>query len=228
VARVVQQRGAVAELHALDPFDVGGTGDVEPQVWWCDPIDAAVVLGSRQRPEMLDLVACDRAGLTVVRRRSGGGAVVIRPETVCWIDLVIPHGVAPDDVRGSMVWAGQRWMDALAPDLAAGADDSAVTLHRGGMICTPWSELVCFAGTGPGELMAGDRKLVGLSQRRTRRGLRIQGLVHVAVAGDLAARLWTIPHPDVALPEAAVLDTLAVDGAVAALAARLADRLVAG
>jgi lipoate-protein ligase A len=39
---------------------------------------------------------------------------------------------------------------------------------------TQWSDLVCFAGIGPGELFVGDRKLVGMSQRRTRAGARFQ------------------------------------------------------
>ena len=48
------------------------------------------------------------------------------------------------------------------------------------MVETPWSELVCFAGVGPGEVLLGAGKLVGLSQRRTRHGIRVQCLVNGA------------------------------------------------
>ena len=39
-------------------------------------------------------------------------------------------------------------------------------------------ELVCFAGRSHGELMVEQSKLVGLSQRRTRDGARVQGQLH--------------------------------------------------
>ena len=45
-----------------------------------------------------------------------------------------------------------------------------------------WSSRVCFAGIGPGEVVGAatdGRKLVGLSQRRTRRGARLQSAVHL-------------------------------------------------
>jgi len=37
---------------------------------------------------------------------------------------------------------------------------------------------VCFAGLGSGEVSVGDRKIVGMSQRRTRDWARFQCLVH--------------------------------------------------
>ena len=42
------------------------------------------------------------------------------------------------------------------------------------MVCRPWSKLVCFAGLGPGEVSVGERKAVGISQRRTRVAARFQ------------------------------------------------------
>lgn len=182
--RIIRRTATVAELHGLDPFRDparGGRTVDAVEVWHCDHTDAALVLGSRQAPDVVDDVARRAAGLVVVRRRSGGGAVLLRPGAVAWIDLVVPHGVAPDDVRGSMRWAGERWAAALD-----GSVDGRLTVHAGGMVTTPWSELVCFAGLGPGEVLLDGRKLVGLSQRRTRDGLRIQGTVHRA---DLVTEL---------------------------------------
>ena len=106
MARVITRPATVAELHGLDPFvdRPGGEPVTGPEVWICEPTDAAIVLGSRQSPDLVDADACRAAGLEIVRRRSGGGAVLLRPDAVVWIDVVLPHGVAPDDVRGSMVW----------------------------------------------------------------------------------------------------------------------------
>ena len=42
VVEVVRQGGTVGDLHALDPFADGPLGS--PQVWWCDPTDAAMFL----------------------------------------------------------------------------------------------------------------------------------------------------------------------------------------
>jgi len=194
MARVVTRTATVAELHALDPF--AERAIAEPEIWVCDLVDSAIVLGSRQSPDLLDQDACRAAGLSVVRRRSGGGAVLLRPDAAVWIDVVLPHGVAPDDVRGSMVWIGERWGEILA-DLAAGE----VTVHGGGMVCTPWSDLVCFAGIGPGEVLVDGRKFLGLSQRRNRHGLRIQGtLYRRPVTGEIPNLLLT------ALPDAVLVE----------------------
>ena len=168
---VVEQVGTVAELHGLDPFSEDRP--VVPEVWWCRPTDDAIVIGSRQSTDLVDERACRRAGLTVVRRRSGGGAVVMRRESSLWVDIVLPSGVAPDDVRGSMVWIGECWRDVMAPVV-----EVPLEVHRGGMRCSDWSDLVCFSGVGPGEVLIGTDKLVGLSQRRTRAGVRVQGLVY--------------------------------------------------
>jgi hypothetical protein len=43
------------------------------------------------------------------------------------------------------------------------------------MVRTEWSDRVCFAGIGPGEVLdAAGRKVVGISQRRTRGSARFQ------------------------------------------------------
>lgn len=215
---VVHRRGKVAELHGVDPFVEREV--VAPEVWWCDVTDAAIVLGSRQRPEILDREACDRAGLTIAGRRSGGGAVVLRPDDIVWIDAVMPHGVAPDDVRGSMVWVGERWCDAIGSIVGGRALD----VHRGGMICTPWSNLVCFAGLGPGEVQADGVKLVGLSQRRTRHGLRVQGLVHRRSSLREMPALFAGPVPTADIGEPATLASLDPSVLCERLAASLDQR----
>jgi lipoate-protein ligase A len=226
--------GTVAELHARDPFgrDPAG-GDVladgrfglvgEPAVWWCDFTDAAIVLGSAQGPEVLDAAACAAAGLSVVRRRSGGGAVLLRPGAVVWLDIVVPAGRWPDDVRATMVRAGELWRTALVD---SGTAPAGLAVHAGGMVTTAWSQLVCFDGTGPGEVLdtgrRPPRKLVGLSQRRTRHGLRIQGLVHTGpLVAETARLLAADRRPAGTLGEQAVL----AGGEAAVLAAALANAL---
>lgn len=213
MARVVTRTATVAELHGLDPFVDRDEPLAGPEVWICSPTDSAIVLGSRQSPELIDTTAAARAELEIVRRRSGGGAVLLRPDAIAWIDLVLPHGIAPDDVRGSMVWIGERWGDALA-ELGHGLP----VVHRGGMVCTPWSDLVCFAGVGPGEVLVDGRKFLGLSQRRSRHGIRVQGTLYrrpvtreipALLVGPTPAVELDEPHCDPTLDAAHLADVLA-------------------
>jgi lipoate-protein ligase A len=218
----VARHGTVRELHELDPLaDVrGGATTISTGVWWLQPDDTAVVLGSRQSPDIVDTAECARLGIGIVKRRSGGGAVLVVPDQLVWVDIVAPPGGAPDDVpndvRGSMIWAGGMWQRALQPFVG----DRQLTVHSGSMVTTPWSDLVCFAGLGPGEVLLDGRKLVGLSQRRTRNGVRIQGTLYTAPPEIELAGLLRPPRPPTPLPEVA---TLAIDPAE--LVGRLAAEL---
>lgn len=144
-----------------------------------------LVLGSSQRTESVDAVSATRRGIDIVRRKSGGGGVLLWPGEFVWLDLEIPEGddLWSDDVGRSMWWVGGLWRDALA-DL----EPSAVVYH-GRLVQTRWSLDVCFAGAGPGEVMVEDAKLVGVSQRRTRRAARFQTMVHLRWRPDEAASL---------------------------------------
>lgn len=126
----------------------------------------AVVLGSTQPDEVVDAEAAAAAGLEVVRRRSGGGAVLVRPGELVWVDAFVPagHRLWSPDVGRSTHWLGRVWEAALA---AVGVEAS---WHDGALLAAPWSRLVCFAGMGPGEVRVGMAKVVGVSQRRTRAG----------------------------------------------------------
>jgi lipoate---protein ligase len=147
---------------------------VTRQVWICEPTIPALVLGSAQREDVVDRAACQRAGVVVARRRSGGGAVLVRPGGQLWLDVLLP---ADDplwtvDVGRAFLWLGEAWAAAL------GALGVEASVHRSGVVRTAWSDLVCFGGLGTGEVVDGAGvKLVGLSQRRTRAGARFQCVV---------------------------------------------------
>ena len=134
-------------------------------VWWSSVDRPALVLGSAQPAEVADAAALAAAGVELVRRRSGGGAVLLVPGEVVWVDVIVPAGdpLWDDDVGRATHWLGAMWAEALASCGLPGA-----TVHRGPMVRTTWSSLVCFAGLGPGEVRVGAAKVVGISQRRTR------------------------------------------------------------
>lgn len=144
---------------------------LERTVWVCEPTVPTLVLGSGQRDEVVDLDACRRAGVEIARRRSGGGAVLVEPGRILWLDVLLParDPLWDDDVARAFLWLGRTWAGALA-----GLGVPTV-VHEGGLCTTQWSRLVCFGGLGTGEVTDPDgRKLVGLSQRRTRAGARFQ------------------------------------------------------
>ncbi len=137
----------------------------------------ALVLGSTQRDTDVDIHAADGLGVEVVRRRSGGGAVLLDPGQVVWIDVVVPRGdpLWNDDVALAAEWLGEVWASVLA-DLGVEGGE----VHRGGLVCGRVGSVVCFGGTGPGEVTVEGAKVVGLSQRRTRAGARFQCSVPLA------------------------------------------------
>jgi lipoate---protein ligase len=182
--------GAVADFHATDLL-----ADVRPRIVVCAAEAAALVLGSRQPFDTVDVDACRRAGIDP------------RFESVA------------HDVGASMRWLGEHVAAALRSFGVA-----AVKVHDGPMTGGRWSPLVCFAGVGPGEVLLGRRKLVGISQRRTRRGARFQCMVHVRWSPDVLVGLLAVPRPTVdELPPVAVVSREIADALPRAVARSLTD-----
>ena len=142
--------------------------DSEPRVTLVRPSRPALVLGSTQPIATVDRERVVAAGVELLRRRSGGGAVLARPSELVWVEVEMPRGdpLWDEDVGRSFHWLGRAWSATLA-SLGLEAE-----WHDGPLVRGPWSSLVCFAGLGPGEATVGGRKVVGLSQRRTRAGAR--------------------------------------------------------
>ncbi|MEY2581672.1 MAG: lipoate---protein ligase [Ilumatobacteraceae bacterium] len=177
--RIQQVAGDVGEFHARPlPND-------ERVATFFRGESPTLVLGSSQRRESVNAEAASRQGIDVVRRRSGGGGVLLWPDEFVWLDLEIPatDELWSDDVGQAMWWVGELWKAALA-DL-----EPVATVYKGHLRRTVWSTDVCFAGAGPGEVLVGDAKLVGISQRRTRLAARFQTMVHVRWRPDVVASL---------------------------------------
>lgn len=135
-----------------------------------------LVLGSTQPRSVVSDAAAVSAGVVMERRRGGGGAVLLGPGDHLWLDAWIPRAdpLWLMDVAAAAEWVGAWWSAAL---LECGIGDLHV--HAGKSEPGALGNLVCFAGRGPGEVFAGSRKLVGLSQWRAREGALFSSCVYV-------------------------------------------------
>lgn len=150
----------------------------------CEPTAAALVIGSAQR------APANATGYEVVRRRTGGGAVLVEPGGLCWLDVSISRAdpLWDDELHRSFAWVGRAWRDALS---ALGIADASI--HEGPPIRTAWSREICFAGTGPGEVAVAGRKAVGVAQRRTREGAWFQCAALLRWDADATASALGLP-----------------------------------
>jgi lipoate-protein ligase A len=207
--------GAAAQLARSEALwqEVAG-GAAPPTLRWYGYAAPAVVLGAGQPPDAADAAAARAAGYAVVKRTSGGTAV-LADETMLALDVALPaaHPRAGTDVVAAYRWVGDAFretLSALAPDVAprlrlagldearrdqaavraapAGAAESLRALACFGTL-SPWEVVLDAPGATPGA-PAPARKLVGLSQVRKRGVVLFQaGLYTTARAAPLVALL---------------------------------------
>lgn len=144
-----------------------------------------MALGSSQTRTDVDLVLASELGVDVFNRSSGGGAVLLDPGAQVWIDVVIGRSDSlwDDDVSRASQWLGEVWVEALR---SVGIEGR---VHRGAMVTTELSPVICFGGLAAGEVTVDGAKVVGISQRRTRAGARFQCSVPLRWDADRHAEL---------------------------------------
>ena len=182
---------------ALAPEDVLGAATAlleaamngEPGAVAVTFADTALVLGSAQSEDTVDLAACAADGVRVLRRGSGGGAVLCDP-ALLEVDVALPagHPLLVDDVSESYRFLGEAWRDALA---ALGVDGRLVAVDEARAATNERraaARLAGYAGLSPYEVVDRDgAKLVGFCQRRRRGAALYQcGLACGRDPGDVA------------------------------------------
>ncbi|HUS14822.1 MAG TPA: hypothetical protein VM536_07360, partial [Chloroflexia bacterium] len=156
-----------------------------PALRWYWATSPALILGVFQAAELINSAACAEQGIPVLRRRSGGTAVLAGPALLS-LDIALPpgHALAPPDVTESYRWLGEAWLDAL--ESLGVRDARLVTIAEvraapyrpprrlppaGALSDEDLVRLACFGGLSPYEVAIGPRKLVGLAQVRRRGGV---------------------------------------------------------
>jgi lipoate-protein ligase A len=182
---------------------------------WRQP---AVSLGLRQSPPSW-LARADALGVEVVRRVTGGGAVLHAGDLTYSVVAPADGPDLPSDLLGSYEWIRARLVSGLArAGIAAAASRARAGADR--------LEL-CFAGATGYEVELDGEKLVGSAQRRTRRAFLQHGSIRIAddsalyraVTGDAPRG----PKPPTVAPEALRLALIASFSAALAGGLELAE-----
>lgn len=153
---------------------------------WAHP---TISFGRHQRAhELYDPSRVEDAGLRVVRRPTGGRALLH--------DTEVTYSVAaPVTVAGSPRAAYSRINAILVHALRAlGVDASIAGLAEGRSVAPGASP--CFAHPAPGEIVAGGRKLAGSAQWRSGGALLQHGSILVSGDQCQVARLLRVPGAD--------------------------------
>lgn len=155
---------------------------------WSRP---TVSLGFRQELEKAcDLEACRKHGIDVVRRFTGGRAVLHHREVTYSV-----AAAAEGDLRGLSVRQVYQWVSrvvrrALESNGISLDSSDAVSSRSTSSTGRLDDELPCFAAPSRHEITSGGRKLVGGAQKWSRRGFVQHGSVLVEVDRALWTKVW--------------------------------------
>ncbi len=200
------------QLAHTDALFAGLEADEAPAIRWFVPTQPALVLGRSQGPQRADLAAARAAGVAVYRRTSGGGAVFIDQNALS-LDVALPasHPLLTRDVTLSYRWIGEVWEQALAAIGIRGVRTIATEEVRAipALAADDPLRLACYGTLSPWEVVAGRRKVVGLSQIRRRAGAVYAIGVHLHWNPERLVALLALPA-DTRRSAAAALGATAV------------------
>ncbi|MHB8605774.1 MAG: lipoate--protein ligase family protein [Thermoplasmatota archaeon] len=176
---------------------------------------AAVSLGRAQSRAEVDLAAAAAAGVDVVQRATGGGAILHNEEEVTYaVVSPLAHPGLPRDIPGSFAFVSRGVVIALA---ALGLDaviESSPTETR---------DPLCYVRRQGTNVFVGGKKISGGAQRRTASALLQHGTVIVKRDSTRMSRLFRADLADIR----AKVTSLEREG-VNVSREKLVDALVAG
>jgi lipoate-protein ligase A len=154
----------------------------------------SLTIGSFQKSEDLNLAAATARNIPIVRRPTGGRAVLHDAELTYSVICPIPSGHFPDDLHGTYKKIGECILDGLR-QLGVNAELLPVDrdLERRRMASAAAAKnALCFSSPSWFEVLLGGKKLIGSAQRRLRTGFLQQGslLLELDIAGTIEVQAF--------------------------------------
>jgi lipoate-protein ligase A len=206
-----------AFLRTIQPDDL-------PILYWSLAELTGLVLGFSQKPDVLNAETLTRYPLPIYHRRAGGTAVLVGPHLLS-LDVILPagHPLILSDVVESYRWFGEAWVVALRQlgiQTRTIPPDEAHAEHA--LLKQPETQTreallhrACYGTLSSYEVVAGQRKVVGLDMIRRRVGSLLQAGVLLHWETEMLAQLLGHTQQEQAvlqeglLERAVGLDTLA-------------------
>lgn len=167
---------ALDEILAQE-VESGRLEDIVRLYGWSPP---AISLGKNQSAAEVDLEACRRDGIDVVRRPTGGRAVYHREELTYSLAARCDHPLLGGSVLESYRTIGRGLCRGLN---LLGLPAELVRAHSQGQASSHPS---CFAASGRYEISIRGRKVVGSAQRRYARSFLQQGSILLSQRQDIS------------------------------------------
>ena len=166
MSTAIVHRELALDLRGLEQAESSGVAAFRV---WTTEVPVVVVGRSVTVREEVQVEFCQREGIEIVERPSGGRSVLIATGTVQY-SFTLPYSLADEleSISGSKTFCN-RLLRASSPDLSAVSED------------------------GSGDLLLGSRKVGGLALKRGRNAMLLHGTILVAADLDLIAR--ALRHP---------------------------------
>jgi lipoate-protein ligase A len=203
---------------------------------WVASAPAVVVgVGLHHRlAAVVDLQRCERAGVQIIERRAGGGALLLDGNVLCGA-VAMPTSSISSDVTESYRWLGDLLLGALGIDQARRVEVPEARADVAGLrqLDDPVAKILlttCYGALSPHEIVVENKKLVGLAQIRRRETALFQFGVLLRDQSPLADYL-NVPNDDtreglrVALERRTTGLTAVTDRSASAVAAAIADAM---
>ncbi|HEX7102275.1 MAG TPA: hypothetical protein VF201_06490 [Nitrolancea sp.] len=149
---------------------------------------STMLLGAGQPASAVDHEACERFAIPLLRRMSGGTAVLHDEHTIS-LQLTLPagHPLVSDDIHRNFRWFSEFLMIALE---RLGIEANWIPLDRArAEQAPPGLEGVCYSTLAPYEIAVAGRKLIGHGQMRRVRATALQAMVYRVFEPSQTVRL---------------------------------------
>lgn len=174
-----QQQHIERSEHLLNSIQPGDA----PSLSWSVADPDGLVLGFSQKLDVLNATELTRHPLSIYRRRAGGTAVLVGPHLLS-LDVLLSadHPLVLPDIVESYRWFGEAWVAALLQlgiqtRIVLPAEARAQQALRKQPETRTYEMLMnraCYGTLSPYEVVAGQRKVVGLDMIRRRTGSLLQ------------------------------------------------------